>query len=317
MGVPYSALDQGIAGALRGQVQEVRECSAFGNVAEEAAAWKPDLLFVLNGFNLPLGQLDEIRRGGTATAVWFVDDPYFTDWTAGLAPHYDYIFTQERNCVELYQSLGCRNVHFLSVPADPSVYYPRKPDIAYLSDVCFIGTAFGNRLAFIDQVARYLSTKNLVLSGWWWNRLKNYKLLKSKIRKDKLKRGSWLSPEETSSYYNGAKIVINLHRAAVEKEQTFNLRGIPALSVNPRTFEIAGTGAFQLSDIREDLPQYYRDGQEIATYSTPQELAEKIEYYLTHEEERRRAALNGFRRTIMEHTYPDRIRTILERITRS
>lgn len=34
-------------------------------------------------------QMDQIREMGTKTAIWFADDPYFTDLTKRIAPHYE------------------------------------------------------------------------------------------------------------------------------------------------------------------------------------------------------------------------------------
>ena len=69
-----------------------------------------------------------------------------------------------------------------------------------------------------------------------------------------------------------------------------------------RTFKICGAGAFQLTDVHYYLCKFYTPGMEIETYTSREELLEKIQYYVVHEEERQAIALRGLERTLKEHT---------------
>ncbi|EIJ79768.1 glycosyltransferase [Bacillus methanolicus] len=71
----------------------------------------------------------------------------------------------------------------------------------------------------------------------------------------------------------------------------FNSQNVNAFSVKLRTFEISACGAFQLTDVREGLRSFYTPGVDIATFDSPNDLFEKIDYYLTHEVERSAIAL--------------------------
>lgn len=128
--------------------------------------------------------------------------------------------------------------------------------------------------------------------------MNDYAQLSEQIRLD------GLQPKESVKFYNGAQIVINLHRG-------FDHSGIgnevQALSVNPRTFEVNACGAFQLTDRRQDLEHFYQPGSEIETYSSAKELIEKIFYYLAHESERQEIAFNGLRKTVERHTFVHRL----------
>lgn len=307
--VPYPALDQAIIDGVYGLINEVTVVNPSDNVTALAEKVKPDLVLVLNGVVFPTEQIDAIREKGIKTAVWFTDDPYYTDWTKSIAPHYDYVFTLELSCVDLYRKLGCAQVHYLPFAADSKVFKPKSVDYSYHSDICFIGTAFWNRVDLIDSIAEYLAKKKVIISGWWWDRLKNYKNLSGKIR-----LGEWMTAEETASYYNGAKIVINLHRQIDDDSINFNSEKIPGLSLNPRSFEIAGCGTLQLTDIRQELGHFYIPGKEIATYSSSDELIRQIEYYLNHEQERKEMALSALIRTRNDHTYQHRLTYILNKV---
>jgi Uncharacterized protein conserved in bacteria len=310
IGVPYPALDQAIIDALGEMVREKTVAMPTEDIFAIARKVQPDVVLVLNGVVLPAEQVEQLRRNGFRTAIWFTDDPYYTNWTNSIAPRYDYVFTLELNCLPFYRGLGCRHVYYLPFAVNPKAFFPKHVPTSHQTDICFIGTAFWNRVNLIDRLTPYLKDKKVVISGWWWDRLSNYSQLANQI-----KLGDWMTPEETANYYNGAKIVINLHRPYDDDTINVNsLHKIEALSVNPRTFEISGCATLQLSDIRQDMENRYVPGKEIDTYRSYDELIEKIDYYLRHEDERREVAMNGFIRTRREHTYRQRLGELLGRI---
>lgn len=307
-GAPYAALDQGIEEALRASVRDVVVASPEQDVVQLSEETGPDLVLVLDaiGRSFPTEQIDRLRSNGFRTAVWLPDDPYHSDKTVAIAPHYDFVFTIESNCVPLYRELGCLQVHHLPFAVNPSFIRHIRVDESYRNDICFIGSAFWNRVAFFDEIADYLASQRVKIIGWWWDRMRNYRKLADKIH------GVWLSPEETAKHYSGAKIVINLHRSTEDASHNSNSRNISANSVNPRLFEISSCATLQLVDNRAELPDLYTPGHDIATFSSPGELVDKIEYYLTHEDERREMARRGLYRTVTEHTYRIRLKRLLE-----
>ncbi|WP_079909957.1 glycosyltransferase [Paenibacillus sp. 32352] len=305
MGFPFSPIDLAVVKALQNQVRELHVCSPQDDLLLLTAQWKPQLVLVLLGMNVPPEIMHSIRSQGSKTAIWFSDDPYYSDITRSMSTHYDYVFTNELSCVEFYRMQGCPMVFHLPLAVDMAVFRPLRVHTGYFSDVCFIGSAYWHRVGFFDRIAPYLARKNVKIFGWWWERLEHYSKLSHSIRTE------WLSPEETAQYYNGAKIVINLHRSPDDETFNKNSSGVKALSTNPRTFEICGSGAFQLTDARQDLGTLYGPGQELATYASAEELVHKIEYYLSHEEERNELARRGLQRTLREHTFDHRIAAML------
>ncbi|WP_414848025.1 CgeB family protein [Bacillus sp. IT-79MI2] len=304
--VPYWPLEMGIIDSLKKVVRELHVVSPKQDLLRVSQKVKPDLVLVFSGFKLPCHQVELLKRNGIKTAVWMTDDPYVIDQSKKIAPFYEFVFTQEINCVSFYKSIGCQNVYHLPLAADPNVFYPREVDEKYKTDILFIGVAFSNRVKFFDEIADYLVNKNMLISGVGWKSLKNYHLLQRRINAN-----HWLSPEETANYYNGAKIVLNLHRSHDDPTINKNSEKIEALSLNPRTFEISACGAFQLTDIRPDVSEFYKPGYDIETYRTPQELIEKIEYYLNNEEERKTIASRALNRIQNEHTFSHRILELL------
>ncbi|MZQ85978.1 glycosyltransferase [Paenibacillus sp. 5J-6] len=306
-GLPYTAMDEGIEGSLRDMVREVIVVNPADPLVQIAAETRPDLMLVLDAFgqSLPGDVVQAIRAHGIRTAIWLPDDPYHSDHSMGRVPHFDYVFTLEKSCVKPYKLLGCQNVHYLPFGINPDAVKLDYVPTNFRKDICFIGTAFWNRVAFIDEMADYLKDKDVMINGYWWDRLSSYDKLSPKIQ------GYWLSPQETMKYYQGAKIVINLHRATEDKSHNSNSRQFPAFSPNPRLFDITASGTLQLTDVRDDLTNFYKPGEELDIFSSPQELIQKIEYYLTHEEERQHIALRGLARTLKDHTYRKRLNELL------
>lgn len=305
----YRPMDQGILAELEALCTHVLTVAPTEGVLDAAEAFQPDLLLSINSVELvKVHEIDAIRALGIKTAVWFTDDPYYTDVTIDIATHYDVVFTLEQSCVPLYQAAGCREVYHLPFGANRSIYHPKPVSSDYRIDVCFIGVAFWNRVAFFDRIAQELAAKKLLIAGYWWDRLRGYSLLESKIR-----TGVWMSPEESANYYNGAKIVINMHRA-IDDSTNQNSRLIPAQSINPRSFEISACGQLQLTDGRANLGSMYAPQEEVATYDSPQDLLTKVNYYLENEEERRQIAWRGLERTMRDHTYRNRIVQMLDLI---
>ena len=82
-----------------------------------------------------------------------------------------------------------------------------------------------------------------------------------------------------------------------------------------RLFEQPGRGAFQIFPNIKGVEKMYND-KEIALYKHGDldDLGEKIDYYLEHEQEREEIRRNGFERTKREHTYTNRWEVILNEV---
>ena len=61
-----------------------------------------------------------------------------------------------------------------------------------------------------------------------------------------------------------------------------------------------------------DFPNGLIDGEDFIIYNTPEDLIDKIEYYLTHEEELRAIAENGFNKLLRYHTSEVRAKDFIE-----
>lgn len=110
----------------------------------------------------------------------------------------------------------------------------------------------------------------------------------------------YVGPERIAPFvYDRAKINLNITLRSIHS-------GIPL-----RAFEIMGSGGFLLSNYQADFADCYVDGEDYVSFGDKEDMFEKIEYYLSHENERAAIAANGLRRTLNDHTYEHRIDNIL------
>ena len=97
--------------------------------------------------------------------------------------------------------------------------------------------------------------------------------------------------------------------------QLRGLRPYRSRQIKARVFEVPGAGGFLLTEGAEHLTDYYRAGEEIETFDSRDELAEKLRYYLDRPDARDRIARAGHERTRREHTYSRRFVALLDAAT--
>lgn len=80
---------------------------------------------------------------------------------------------------------------------------------------------------------------------------------------------------------------------------------------NMRLFEATGVGALLLTDRKDNLGELFEIGKEVVAYSSSEEAAELIRYYLDHPDEAQAIARAGQARTLQEHTYRHRMEELV------
>jgi spore maturation protein CgeB len=117
----------------------------------------------------------------------------------------------------------------------------------------------------------------------------------------------WVSPIEFEEYvplYQRAKIGFNLHNRGSYTVGSYRL------------FDLPGNGVMQISDGGEYLNEFFKVGEEIVGYDNATDLIDKLKHYLDNDVERRRIALNGFRKVLAEDRIARRMRQAGELIER-
>lgn len=92
-----------------------------------------------------------------------------------------------------------------------------------------------------------------------------------------------------------------------------NMTNWPIKSGLPlRIFDLMGAGGFVISNYQTEIPELFVPGEDIVLYESMPDLINKIDYYLTHEDERIAIAKNGYEKVKAEHSYDARLPIMLE-----
>ena len=114
--------------------------------------------------------------------------------------------------------------------------------------------------------------------------------------------------------YRGQAWGLEMYRVLAASRITLNVHidmAGPA-AVNMRMYEATGVGTLLLTDDGVNLSELFEAGKEVVTYRTPQEAAEKVHYFLEHENERMAIAKAGQQRTLQNYTYDHVIGRMLD-----
>ena len=267
---------------------------------QKVQEFHPDVVLVTKGAHISPRTLGMIKKKTGAFLVnYATDDPFnprvsTRDLVKGI-PLYDLYVCTKRAIMEDVKRVGCQNVVFVRFGYEPTLHFPEKPATPeeierFSSDVVFIGNADRDRVPYFEALARIPGLK-LHLYGGYWDR---HPLLRRYHQGFALGRDYRLA-------LGGAKIAICLVRRANRDGHCM------------RTFEIPACGAFMLAERTEEHLELFAEGREAAYFGSPEELVDKVRYYLQHEEERQRIAEAGHRRVMRgKHTYQNRLEEILK-----
>lgn len=104
---------------------------------------------------------------------------------------------------------------------------------------------------------------------------------------------------EMPKVFNLSKINLNMTMRPIET-------GLPL-----RCFDILGCGGFLMTNYQEELNDMFVIGQDLEAYSSLDELIDKCDYYLSHEDERAAIAHSGYEKVRAAHTHFHRLRDTL------
>ena len=160
-------------------------------------------------------------------------------------------------------------------------------------DALFVGSGDLRRLLLLENIR-----ENVTIYGNRWHR--NFPLISHELQAKITDIPMW--GDALHALLARSKIVLNITRTDFYGAET---------GVNLRIFECVAAGCFLLTDYCEELEELFDIGQEIETFRSSRELAEKVRYYLAHDDERRAIARRGHERFKSSHTWRSRIEQLV------
>ncbi len=264
--------------------------------------FQPDLVLCLAQAPMSRQALKRLRKDGIPTAMWFVEDfRLFTYWRA-FAPFYDiFAVIQKDPFLQELESIGVHNSLYLPMAAQPSFHKPLQLAEAerthFGADLSFLGAGYPNRReAFVQLMQQGVGFK--VWGTEWESEPRLAPLVQ--------RQGERIAPEDAVRIYNATKINLNLHSSVHTNHLVSN-----GDFVNPRTFEVAACGAFQLVDQRSLMAELFT-GSELAQFTSLEDLQNQIVYYQQRPEECAEIAQRARIRVLAEHTYAMRMQALLD-----
>jgi spore maturation protein CgeB len=260
-----------------------------------AASGPLDLVILCHDFLWPREVTKLKCDTGAKVAMWFPDalvnfgKGYFMN-----AP-YDGLFFKDPYVVKMMTAVVQSPVHYLPECCNPRRHRlpeGEEPGEEYRCEITTAGNPHSWRMATYTQLDEY-----------------DVKLWAAPVPlwmpggpAARMHQGRPVRNEEKAKAFLGAKIVLN------------NLYIAEVWGLNARAFEATGIGAFQLLSWRPGLQQLFEDGKELVSFSGMEDLKQKIDYFLTHEDERSEIAQAGKVRALRDHTYTHRLELLLETV---
>lgn len=82
--------------------------------------------------------------------------------------------------------------------------------------------------------------------------------------------------------------------------------------VSQRVFDVLANKGFLITNYQAELFDLFTPGEDLVVYESLEDLIEKVQYYLEHEEERKQIAMHGYETLKQYYTYDVRLKQMLE-----
>ena len=146
---------------------------------------------------------------------------------------------------------------------NPERFKPYEKTDKFVHEVLFVGSDNSNKGRECVNFAVDTGAKFDVYGKFWDGKLPAGVL-----------KGGYIDNDELYKHYSNAKIVLNDHRRDMKY---FGF-------ISNRIYDVTASGGFILSDYMPEIEEVY--GDSIVMYKNYDEFKQKIDYYLSHEDER-------------------------------
>lgn len=269
---------------------------------EMALRHQVDVVLVVSAMFLHPDVVMLMKRAGLRVAVLFTESPYDDAGELRMAKMVDGCWTSERSAVSTFRAVT-PNVGYLRHAWHPERHTPAPQpgdEAVHAHDVVFVGSAWENRLEFLDAID--WTGIDLGLYGTWPSHL-----VGSRHPLRQYVRDQQVDNRVAAALYRRAKIGLNIYRLS-KGWGLGSERIAQAESMNPRAYELAACGTFHVSTYRAEVPETF--GDLVPTCRTPNEAGLLIREYLAHPERRQQMAAELPAR-VAGQSWNDRATTVL------
>jgi hypothetical protein len=225
---------------------------AAGSIFERAAIYRAHAILFISGMYIPTPILAGLQHFNIPTGLILTESPYDDEHELRWASFAHMVWTNERTSVAGLRRIN-PHAHYLPAAYDPFRHQPdpQLEDENYPAhDVIFVGTGFPERIDLLSAVD--WTGIDLGLYGNWDAVIEAgashplYAHVKAGV----------VENYQAAALYRRAKIGLNLYRTS----KGFNAAAghiAHAESLNPRAYELAAVGCFQIATWRDEAADVF------------------------------------------------------------
>jgi len=280
----------------------------------ESIVFKPDLIYITDGHMLYPETILQLQQHDIPI-MCFYHDVHWRDRKYSRFDRSVHLFNLvvTTRCwhEQEFKDAGAKNVMVVRFGYHPQTHHPISVEkhikLKYSSDVCFIGTKELQRVKDLEYMLHKNITYDFKLWGGLWDSLPT----SSPILR--YWQGTPVFDEEIPIIYALNKVA--LHWVGWDPDGN-NEQLRKGDQHNSRTFQIpACNGAMMLAQRTEEHRSFFEEDKEAVFFDTPDELLEKLAYWLApeHDQERVKVAQAAYDRCLKEdYSYVPVVKRFLE-----
>jgi hypothetical protein len=255
----------------------------YEQVVAQADEFGPDVVYVQDISAMPDRILDRLKRGRLLVGQIATEAP-----GVKRLRHFDLLLTALPRYVDRFRAVGIRS-DYLRIGFDPRVL-GRIGERVPPEGAVFVGS-LGRRQHESGNLTIARAAERVPIDFWGPD------------------SGEWPTDSPIRRRFRGEAWGLDMFRILARARISVNRHGDVAgvEAANMRLFEATGVGSLLLTDEKQNLDEFFAVGREVVTYRDAGDLADKIKFYLEHEDERAAIARAGHERTLRDHTYAVRM----------
>jgi len=272
------------------------------SILKAAERLRPDVMLTVKGTYIERSTIEALKAMGILTVNFWPDCEFEHEGSdEDTIALYDQIFTTKSfQMPYLLERVGHDRAHFIHHGYVPRLHRKRVNDGQtphYLWDVSYIGNASPAKFQWLKKIALDFPDLSLLVIGYNWREFAKGTPLAASVF------GSGLVGDHFARVVEHSRINLSVHYGTVGKRGWADL-------VSTRTFEIPACGGFMLHIDNPEVRSLFDVPTEIDVFSSPDQLNEKIKYYLAHEDEREAMARKAYDRAVPDYSLINRAREI-------
>lgn len=264
-----------------------------------------DLLFQIKGNGISYIVIDLLNKIGVSTAL-FYPDVDFDHPGVNLEKILlnKYIFSAKKFHKLFFQETYGREIVHLNHGYSPAVHRPHSPllnDSDFEWDISYVGNPSLYKLEWLIAVVTAFPDKRIAIIGNKWR---------------EMGEGTPIAPYIAHSATTGDALAQVIESSKINLAFHYGPAGTHGWqdTVSARTFQIPAARGFMLHVDSPEIRDLYAVTDEIDVFETPEELNEKIAYYLDNPIIRQRMNQRAYERCVPAYSLDTRAREIMTHI---